>query len=229
MLLCAFVCGAWLGIVYDIQHLCRIYWIEDASKNKSSSTRMMRFQARLAPSRTWNLPSLLPKARTVIANIVLFFQDVLFGIIFAVTVILLLYRTNDGQFRISAIAVVVIGILIYRISVGRVVRVVLAYGMIVVGAALAWAGALLMYPVRLLGRLMKRFWLPQYRKCRERFFIWREKRKARIEQRKMAGQPTSEAIFAQSIRREPDGRSVFCTGKRPKPPLRGKERQSTEK
>ena len=51
-----------------------------------------------------------------------FSYDVFFTIAFAVVFILLLYLMNDGRFRLSAAFIMAIGMVIYRLSLGRIMN-----------------------------------------------------------------------------------------------------------
>ena len=56
------------------------------------------------------------KVKAICGTVSLVFSDVGFCLFFAVVMIVLLYYTNDGQFRSSAVAASLIGFGLYRLT-----------------------------------------------------------------------------------------------------------------
>lgn len=159
MLICALFCGIALGGVYDILRITR-YLINGADSNDiSPRVRALRERFSLPPAlqlpkKKNKRPS--NKRKTIISAIVLFIQDLLFCLLFALAASLLLYQTNDGQLRLSAIVVMLLGFILYLVTVGRWSKRFWTLLTILVQMAFCWIGALLIYPLRLLWQYLKK-------------------------------------------------------------------------
>lgn len=87
---------------------------------------------------------------------VLFAEDVLFGLVGGVILILLLYYTNNGQFRGLALVGLLSGFFVYEHTVGRLVRLCLDWLIAVIKRVVRWAVRFVCLPFRILYRLYER-------------------------------------------------------------------------
>jgi len=225
MLICALFCGIALGGVYDILRITR-YLINGADSNDiSPRVRALRERFSLPPAlqlpkKKNKRPS--NKRKTMISAIVLFIQDLLFCLLFALAASLLLYQTNDGQLRLSAIVVMLLGFILYLVTVGRWSKRFWTLLTILVQMAFCWIGALLIYPLRLLWRWLKKpfgWMIGRVRGINNRFKQRFElKKQARI-QRKQAKEKDNSEEFAAKRKlagQSPDGKRIFVSGGRRK-------------
>lgn len=99
------------------------------------------------------------RARTV-KYIILFIEDVLFCLLCAVALSLLLYRTNDGQFRLSAVVALLCGVALYLMTLGRLVHLFSGVIVVAVRALILWSLAVIAYPMVALTRLLGKWTAP---------------------------------------------------------------------
>ena len=102
-------------------------------------------------------------------SVVLFVQDVLFGVIGGVSLVLLLYYTNDGQFRGLAVIGMLLGACVYHQTIGRGVR-------FCTDKAIGWLKRLL----RRMARWMCKPFRGVYRRCQSAIRM-RRKEKETVE------------------------------------------------
>ncbi len=99
MLLAAIAVGGGLGVWYDVLHLTRmLIGLEPASAGEGRTVK---------------------RRRAVPAYIVRFLEDLAFSLSCGVALILLLYYTNDGRFRLMAVIGMIGGYATYRLTIGR--------------------------------------------------------------------------------------------------------------
>ena len=169
----AFLLGVGLGAVYDAFRIFRVFLGISYSKHFSERLNAVR------------LPLLPPRARTHPSRIlpaVVLAQDVLFGILAGVGVVILFYWFNNGILRLPAIFCTVLGFFVYRMTLGRLVMLLSQ----VIAALIEWFFRYLFFfvtlPFRLLLKLVRRMVSSVYRhvlltrqckaraRCTERFF-----------------------------------------------------------
>ena len=221
MLFCALLCGVALGCVYDVLRMTR-FWT-DGIEPTALSPRVKVLRDRLTMPSALRLPkrkSKRPsnKKKAILSAVVLFIQDLLFCLLFAVVASLLFYQTNDGQLRMSAIVVMSLGLALYLTTIGRLAKRFWIILTILLSSILGWIVALLIYPVRLLLRCLKKpfSWLiGRVRgicdRVKQRFEL---KKQARI-QRKQAKEKDNSEKFANKrklVGQSPDGKRVFVLG-----------------
>ena len=225
MLICALICGMILGGVYDILRMTRV-WISGFNHG-AISPRMTAIKNALSLPDSLQLKSnkkIKPstKKRMAIATGILCAQDILFCLLFAVVAALLLYQTNDGQLRLSAIVAMLLGMGLYLATLGRVLQQVWPLLTILLRAILIWIIAILIYPIRLLGRLLEfptRWLAGQWRHVCSHIKAYLERRKQAKEQRKQKKNHNkinkAEAIAnIKFAGQQPDGKYVFVSGRR---------------
>ena len=225
MLICALFSGVALGFVYDVLRMTR-FWIEGIDP-KVLSPRLGALKERVSLSPALRLPKRkskrsADKMKGIFSAVVLFVQDLLFCLLFAVVAALLLYQTNDGQLRLSAIVLMLLGLALYLATIGRLTKRFWALWTILLSALLCWIGALLIYPVRLLWRWLKKpfgWMIGRVRGIINRFKQKFElKKQARI-QRKQAKEKDNSEEFAAKRKlagQSPDGKRIFVSGGRRK-------------
>ncbi len=102
MLLTAVAVGGLLGIWYDFLSFSRMLVGLEIGGEKGDC--------------------LISKRCIIPAYILQFVEDVIFGLSCGVTLVLLLYYTNDGRFRAMAVIGMAVGYGIYRMTIGRLSR-----------------------------------------------------------------------------------------------------------
>jgi hypothetical protein len=120
MLLWGIVCGAALGLLWDVFRLTRVMLGVNYPTRRTripDEKRPLPLLGRPAPSRTGADTA----RRRWLCSTVIFCEDILFGVICGVVMTLLVYITNDGTFRIMAPAGMLCGFIAYYLTVGRLV------------------------------------------------------------------------------------------------------------
>lgn len=155
--------------------------------------------------------------KRIIGVIFRFLYDVLWAVVFAVLLLLLLYTVNDGRFRLSAVVVMLAGVLLYQIALKKgICRVS--------GAISALTQALLVrvlyissWPFRCVWKWTgrPRHWLGSrfvhLSRCAKRKICGIRQRAAN---RKIKNnRPESDRLSA--LREQPNGKNVYVSGKRP--------------
>lgn len=147
MLLWGIVCGAGLGVVWDIFRITRVL----AGVRYPSRRADVLYQKPLPLlRRPVSRPSADAGGRPwrILRHTVIFLEDVLFGLLCGVVMTLLIYFTNDGIFRAMAPMGMLTGFFVYYMTVGRLV-LSLSQGIVfALRAALCYAFALLLLPPR---------------------------------------------------------------------------------
>lgn len=117
--LCAasFLAGLVLALLYDLLYMMRLWLIPSEVRYQVPKIQELR-----AP----RIKKGSAKKRRA-GSVVLFFQDVFFCLVCAITVILLLYWLNNGAFRAAAPICMAVGFGLWRISLSKGVRVALEW------------------------------------------------------------------------------------------------------
>lgn len=215
MLLCSFLCGLVLGFCYDVLRLTRM-WI---GAELSPTAILLRHRLALPPR--MKLISVKPRAEKsdkytkTLRFVVLFIEDILFCLLVAITLALLLYQTNDGQFRLSAVAMLFCGIGIYLMTIGRLIHLFSGVIFEVIRAMIIWLLAILAYPMVLLGRYVAKWTAP----LRHRLWAhWQnswQSFKKRLDTRKQAriARRIHKQAPESSVPRPLNGKHYFSSGK----------------
>ena len=112
-LCCAsFFAGILLSLFYDVLHMIRLWFTPAQFRYTLPKIRQM------CPTRTRK--STKKKNRDI--KIAVFFGDVFFCLVCAITLILLLFWLNNGAFRVMAVLCMAIGFYLCRISISKGVR-----------------------------------------------------------------------------------------------------------
>lgn len=153
MLLCAFLGGICLGGVWELLSASRILFgaYEPPPFMRARYDRVLPLLHRSVPFERKGI------RRRLWRSIVIGVGDLLFCLLFAVFIILLLYRYNDGAFRFSVPVLALIGFALFRALSSRwltLAKAHLAYG---IAATSLYFAALLMLPPKAVKYLCKRF------------------------------------------------------------------------
>lgn len=199
MLACSALCGACFGFVYDV-----LRWIRPWSPRVTSvSAQTLAHRLSLPPRLRWRRESRQarprrPRLAQALLYGVLMLEDILYCLACAVALTLILYATNDGQMRLSAIALFGVGWAVYTVTLGLIVRRVSCYLFVLLRATAVWCVALTFAPVRLLARLVWRWTAPLRRyiiaifaRCRQRVRSAIAKRNERHDKEKSLEQEMS--------------------------------------
>lgn len=183
MLIYSAISGFLLGIIYDIFRSFERILCKDASLWSEWLQNKLPF-----PFNKASEPSKEPKARRLFRTIFLFFKDVGFCLLCAVTALLVSYLTNHGQFRVSVIALMLSGFVLYLMIVRKLFRLVWEAMLVVLLFVLSWVTWIVTFPICLLLRCMNPLILPLIRqlraKCSQKIARMRQrvKKTARVEQ-----------------------------------------------
>ena len=142
MLLYSLVLGGLWGVFYDV--LGTIRALLEGRHSPRGSAILTRIRPPFAFRRLE--PRATDKPRPT-AGVFLFFSDACFCLIGAVAVLLLLYATNSGQFRASAVCLLLLGFCLYRFLAPRLVFGILDVGVCLAIGVFTWVFALPAYPV----------------------------------------------------------------------------------
>lgn len=125
MFVYAAIAGFFLGAVYDLLRISRLLCGMDGAKKAMWPQRIL-----------------------------LFAEDFLFAVVASLTLILLLYYTNDGQLRVLAAVGMGSGFFVYYHTVGRLVMRVSAFIVRALRRLIRLTVKLILWPFRQLGRLI---------------------------------------------------------------------------
>ena len=119
--LCSFLCGFFLGVIYEVARFVRCIITPDSKKRG---------------------------VRTVLAGIATFFTDLLFFLLFAVCGILITFEMCGGVFRGIVYICMAVGILIYRTAFGRLTSILVQWLANVVKLIIKKTFGILILPLR---------------------------------------------------------------------------------
>ena len=215
MLVCSLLCGTTLGVAYDLMRClagCGIGPIPAWLQRWKSIICLPR---RARPTERRNLG----KARAIVQIVARFVFDVCFCLCWAVAMAVLLYCTNDGQLRWSAVVVSLVGFGLYRCTIGRIIRPILLAARVTLLGILGRTVAVLAYPIRrLLGWLRALIRPPLlairefYKRCVAYALAWARILKQRLTRHPKASKSEPTSSLADRIRQGGIGKSGFVTG-----------------
>ena len=160
MLLSSFLCGLALGVCYDVLRLTRMCM----GVELPLQAQRLRDRTALPQKLRWTTGKGKPPKNRKLSEtakyIFLCAEDILFCLLIAITIVLLLYRANDGQFRLSAVALLLGGLAAYLMTLGRLVKQCSGVIVVTLRAVFIWSGAILTYPFAWLVRLLIKWTTP---------------------------------------------------------------------
>lgn len=221
MLGCSLICGFLLGVLYDaIRCLCRSRDVSVAPWAKKWLGKIP-----LPGDGRCRMPDgpLASKTKTVCRAVLLAILDAFFCLFFAVVLIVLLYYTNDGQFRSSAVVLSLVGFGLYRCTLRHLLSPLLLLIRAMLRAALYWMVTVVTYPVRRVFRWLVARIAPLARRvmltCRKRwqaFTGWLSTARSRLFKPKneKQAQVPSPPTLAERIRQTGEIRHGFVSGRK---------------
>ena len=108
----AAIVGIGLGVCYDMLRITRVFLGVHYSRRAKEKLRDIRLPFLKAKKERKESP---------ILGTVIFFEDLFFGLLCGVAMILLFYEANNGKFRFPAIICAMGGFFLYRATLGRLV------------------------------------------------------------------------------------------------------------
>lgn len=159
------ILGVCLGLLYDGFRVTRIFLGAHYSRRVAKRLQELR------------LPFLSPygkRRESRFLGLAVFLEDLLFCILAGISFILLLYEQNNGRFRLSALICACLGFLLYRVTFGRLFIYASEWIAFAIATAVRYLLFFLLYPIRALGRLLRRA-----TDCISRALLARARRKKR--------------------------------------------------
>ncbi len=173
----SFLLGLFLGAVYDCFRITRIFFGVHYSR---STAKRLRMRA---------LPLLKPQKErhsTKGLGILMFFEDLLFSLLAGSSLVILLYERNNGKFRFLVVVFLLLGFVIYRETLGRIVMLFSEGIAFFCETALRYLFFFVGLPIRFCYGRLTRFTATLYRKCTEKHLKHRRKRLTANEKKNIA-------------------------------------------
>ena len=183
----SFLTGGFLGGVYDCLRLSRLL---------PGGVPPTKLRERRLP-----LLGVLPKGeRRRAAAVLIFFEDLLFGIVAGVVLVLLFYEAFDGNIRIPALLLAAAGFGVFRASLGRLSVRAAAFIGFVLEVAVRYVCYFAALPVGALAGWIGRLHRAARKRARARYTKEKFKDLQRKEERERNGENKEKAVQS-----EPDG------------------------
>ena len=148
----AVLLGFALGGVYDVLRITRILCgVHYAGRPLQSASGAV--DASLAPS---SPPTFRRRLSRILRTLLIFAEDLLFGVVCGISLIILLYYTNDGQFRALSVCGMACGFFVYYHTLGRLVMLFSEVIVYALRRLVLWIVHLTLLPFRWLTRLLCR-------------------------------------------------------------------------
>jgi len=152
LLLYSFVFGGALGLIYDGFGIVRSLFCSDEIPKRIQKLYMKSLPLLHRPIQAPR------KVGKVLHGVIGFLLDILFFVIAAWGLLVLHYSLNKGSIRLFTLPVTALGFLLYRVTVGRLIRSVSALAIYGLRAVLTMGAFLLCLPVRWTAKLLKKLW-----------------------------------------------------------------------
>ncbi|MBQ7337758.1 MAG: spore cortex biosynthesis protein YabQ [Clostridia bacterium] len=235
MLLSCFLCGIAMGFCYELLRLPRILLFGDLLPYAAVLQKKLTLSMSLRPissrghscdqEESCRLPEESgegqkgSRKKTYLSSALMAITDILFCLICAIVLILVLYATNHGEFRLVAPGALFIGILISRCTLSRVLACFMQVLYVIVRASIIHLVAIILYPFLKSGLAVWHISLPLRQRLAAQRRVRKEKRLQRadarreIRQNKRQRAKQTDQITEQPSPRPPhDGRRVFRMG-----------------
>lgn len=156
MLLTAFLAGVGMGAFWELLTALRVLLgaYKPPSHLRARYARPLPLLGRPIPWREGRI------TRRIWRGIAVGVGDLFYCLLFALTLELILYRFNDGEFRVAVPLLLFAGLGLFRISVARVTGLLVAWMAYVLSALGMYLAALLLLPWRIVRALVRRLILP---------------------------------------------------------------------
>lgn len=145
----SFLCGVFLGAVYDCFRQLRIL-LGISVRHNARAERLYKKSYPLIGSL-----SARPSVSKGAASVLTFASDVLFSLIAIASVLVVTFFRNDGRIRAESLLATAVGAAAYLISIGRLTMHLSPYIAFALRLTLAYLRLAVMLPVRLVCRLIK--------------------------------------------------------------------------
>lgn len=146
----SFLCGAFLGAVYDFFRISRILLGITISYPKSAD-RLYRISYPVIGK-----ISVRSVASGRAAGVLLFFSDILFSLIAASSVLVVTFFRNDGKIRAECLFITAVGFLLYYVSIGRLTMLFSSYIAFLIRLLSAYVKFVIMLPLRIIYGIVKK-------------------------------------------------------------------------
>lgn len=223
MLLSCFLGGVLMGLLYEVLLLPRLLLFGVLSPPVQRWKERLLLPRALCPLMRWGATKKtsqvnLSKGKRVGSAVLLGIADTLFCLIGAMLLLLLLYATNHGEFRFSALSALLFGVLLCRMTLLRLLSLVIQFAYVLVRAVIVWTVALLSYPFLRAALFLWHRTATLRQRIKEKYLNYKQKRVLRAAQRKRKKEYSDitssniENVEPPHRRAAPDGRRVFCAG-----------------
>jgi len=147
--------GGGLGLLYDLLRWTRVMLGMHYCHTVAKRLREIR------------LPLLKPKKdrrENPLLGLLIFFEDLLFCMFSGAALILLFYRMNNGNIRITALLCAGLGFLLYRALLGKLITPILEIAAFLTQTVIRYFALLITYPLLILLRFCKKIVLSAYKR-----------------------------------------------------------------
>lgn len=214
MLFACLLSGIALGIVYDFVRLTHLF----VDCNIPSFVKKIKKKAAVPPALCLlafrhSKPS--GRVNRILAAAIIVLEDILFAILASATLILTLYLTADGQFRLITLFAQIAGFFIYIQTAGRLTLPAYGTAVVIVRAGILWLLALVSYlPIKLM-LWLHTLLIPFYQRIKSAIGKLLARVTGMLQKYKARSQ--SDNHCERNPRPAPDGKHVFCFGKSRQP------------
>lgn len=144
--------GFMLGVVYDVLRithiLCGVHYVKRFSQDERQVADMDLMSVALRRPRKRVLHTM--------RSVLIFTEDLLFGLVCGVSLVILLYYTNDGQLRALALFGMACGFFVYHQTLGRLIMLFSEVIVLAVRRFVRWTLRLVLMPIQWLALLLYR-------------------------------------------------------------------------
>lgn len=137
--LCSLLAGVILGAFYDVLRITRVFLGVHYSRRTARALRGVSLPL---------LKAQKDRGENKMLGIVVFVEDFFFCLFAAVALILLFYEMTNGKFRIFAILICMMGFLLYRGTLGRLVMLCSEVIAFVIETAVRYLAFFILFPLR---------------------------------------------------------------------------------
>lgn len=152
----SFLCGVFLGAVYDCFRISRIL-VGITVRCHGSAERLYGISYPMI-GKLCARPTVSKRT----ADVLIFVSDVLFSLIVSASVLVVTFFRNDGKIRAECLAITAAGFAVYYFSIGMLTALFSSYIAFVIRIVLAYVRFAVMLPLRLLYGILKKAFLCLY-------------------------------------------------------------------
>ena len=209
LLLMAFICGVALGALADLGKL--ILAMLGAYPPPPSLTALYERQL---PFIRRSLGVKRRPARRAVRLLALTLADFLFPVLAALTLLFVSFYYNNGSFRFSTVVLLLLGLALWRVLLGRRLSPLLSRVAFLFAAVRLYLFVLLSLPIVLMLRLLRRFCLlPFLRIFQKTRLLYLKKRSAALCRRQLAAAQNGFLLPALKAQSKKEKRNKICRRK----------------